>query len=47
MIGFIFQKELILTKQMHQKEGVISVIIGDFFSKNFNDEHIFAMVVMI
>ena len=38
MIGFIFQKELILTKQMHQKEGVISVIIGDFFSKNFNDE---------
>ena len=29
MIGLIFQKELILTKQMHQKD-VIFVIIGTF-----------------
>ena len=29
MIGLIFQKELILTKQIHQK-SVIFVIIGTF-----------------
>ena len=29
MIGLIFQKELILTKQMHQKD-VIFAIIGTF-----------------
>ena len=29
MIGLIFQKELILTKQIHQ-ESVIFVIIGTF-----------------
>ena len=30
MIGLIFQKELILTKQINQKKGVISVITGIF-----------------
>ena len=46
MIGLIFQKELILTKQMHQK-SVIIAIIGTFWIKIININHIFAMVVMI
>ena len=36
MVGLIFQKELILTKQMHEK-SVILIVIG-LFSKNFNYE---------
>ena len=44
IIGLIFQKELILTKQMHQK-SVIFVIIGTFQKEILNMNHIFAMVV--
>ena len=49
MIELIFEKELILTKQMHQKNVilVIIVIIGTFQVKTLNMSHIFAMVVMI
>ena len=46
MIGLIFQKELISSKQMHQK-SVIFVIIGTFQIKFLHMSHIFAMVVMI
>ena len=45
MIGLTFQKELILTKRMHQK-GVIFVIIGTSQINILNMSHIFAMVVM-
>ena len=37
MIGLIFQKELILIKQMHQK-SVIFVTIAFFLNKNFKYE---------
>ena len=37
MIEYIFQKELILIKQMHQK-SVIFVIIGIFLDTKFNYE---------
>ena len=46
MVGLIFSKELILTKQMHQI-SVIFVIIGTFQIKILNMNHVFAMVVMI
>ena len=46
MIGLIFQKELILTKQMHQKSAIF-VVIDTFWVKVLNMSHIFEMVVMI
>ena len=46
MIGLIFQKELVLTKQLHQK-SVIFVIIATFYIKILNMNHISAMIVMI
>ena len=46
MIGLIFQNELMLTKQMHQK-SVIFAILGTFYMKILIISHIFAMVVMI
>ena len=46
MIGLIFQKELMLTKQLHQK-SVIFVILGTFYMKNLIISHIFAMAAMI
>ena len=46
MIGLIFQKKLILIKQMHQK-NVIFVAIFFFFFNVLSMNHIFAMVVMI
>ena len=46
MTGFIFQKELILIKQVHQK-NVIFVFIGTFQVKILVMSHIFEMVFMI
>ena len=46
MIELIFQKELMLIKQMNQ-ENVNFVIIGIFKIKTLNMDHIFVMVIMI
>ena len=46
MIELIFQKELMLIKQMNQ-ENVNFVIIGIFKIKALNMDHIFVMVIMI
>ena len=46
MIELILQKELMLIKQMNQK-NVSFVIIGIFFKKTLVMDHIFAMVAMI
>ena len=46
MIELIFQKELILTKQMRQK-NVIFVIIGILKNLDLSMSQIFAMVVMV
>ena len=46
MIRLIFQNELILIKQMHQK-SVVFITIGIFQIKILNMNHIFIMVVMI
>ena len=45
MIGLIFQKKLILIKQMHQKNVIFVAIF--FFFNVLSMNHIFAMVVMI
>ena len=44
-IGLIFQKELILARQMHQN-SVIFVIVGTFQIKILDMSHIFVMVVI-
>ena len=46
MIELIFRKELMLIKQMHQK-NVIFVIIGILKILVLSVSHIFAMAVMI
>ena len=46
MIELIFQKELILAKQMRQK-NVIFVIIGILKNLDLSMSQIFAMVVMV
>ena len=46
MIGLIFQKELILIKQIRQK-SVMFVITGTFTVKILIMNHIFEMVVTI
>ena len=46
MVELIFQKELMLIKQMHQK-NVIFAIIGILKILVLSMSHIFAMTVMI
>ena len=46
MIEYIFHKELISIKQMHQK-SVKYAITGIFQIKVLDMNHVFAMVVMI
>lgn len=45
MIGLLFQKKLMLAKQMHQT-SVIFVIFGVFYIKALDMSHTFAIVVM-
>ena len=48
MIEQIFQKELILIRQMHQKiRYLIFVIIGILKTLVLNMNYIFAMIVMV
>ena len=47
MIGLIFQKELILTKQMHQKSVIFLTLLVLFKIKVLDMSCIFAMVVTI
>ena len=46
MIGLMYLKELMLIRQMHQR-NVIFVIISNFLIRVLNMIHIFEMVVMI
>ena len=47
MIGLVFQEELMLIKQMHQKKNVIFVSIGILKILILSVSHIIPMVVMI